>query len=260
MRGLAGRVALVTGGGRGIGRGVCLRLAEEGCAVAVADIDGGLAASTAGQITAGGGAACSLKADVSDEAAVASLAARAEDGLGAAIDIAVCNAGIQQRKDLFEVSGEDIDRLLAINGRGCFLTMQAAGQVMAPLGRGAIIATASISLRMPDPYGVHYAASKAAVISLVKSFALALAPSGVRVNAVAPGIVDTDLLAASNEVYARLRHQSPEQVRHAREAAVPLRRAATPADVAAAVAFLASQDASYITGECLHVAGGQFML
>jgi NAD(P)-dependent dehydrogenase (short-subunit alcohol dehydrogenase family) len=260
MRGLNRKVALVTGGGRGIGRGVSLRLAEEGCAVAVVDLDASLAASTAREIGARGGVACSLEADISDETIVAGLMARAERELGSVPDIAICNAGIQQRKNLFDVSGSEFDRLLAVNARGCFLTMKAAGAAMAELSRGAIVATASISGRMPDPYGAHYAASKAAVISLVKSFALALAPRGVRVNAVAPGIVDTDLLAASNDAIARMRGQSADQVRRSREAAVPLRRAATPEDIAAAVAFLASEDAAYITGECLHVAGGQLMV
>jgi NAD(P)-dependent dehydrogenase (short-subunit alcohol dehydrogenase family) len=204
--------------------------------------------------------ACSLEADISDGTIVAGLMGRAERELGSVPDIAICNAGIQQRKNLFDVSGSEFDRLLAVNARGCFLTMKAAGAAMAELSRGAIVATASISGRMPDPYGAHYAASKAAVISLVKSFALALAPRGVRVNAVAPGIVDTDLLAASNDAIARMRGQSADQVRRSREAAVPLRRAATPEDIAAAVAFLASEDAAYITGECLHVAGGQLMV
>jgi NAD(P)-dependent dehydrogenase (short-subunit alcohol dehydrogenase family) len=260
MRGLNGKVALVTGGGRGIGRGVSLRLAEEGCAVSVVDLDAGLAASTAREIGAQGGVACGIEADISDEAMAAGLMTRAERELGSVPEIVICNAGIQQRKNLFDVSGSEFDRLLAVNARGCFLTMKAAGAAMAELSRGAIVATASISGRMPDPYGAHYAASKAAVISLVKSFALALAPRGVRVNAVAPGIVDTDLLAASNDAIARMRGQSADQVRRSREAAVPLRRAATPEDIAAAVAFLASEDAAYITGECLHVAGGQLMV
>jgi NAD(P)-dependent dehydrogenase (short-subunit alcohol dehydrogenase family) len=228
--------------------------------VAVVDLKTDLAASTTDEIRSRGGVACGLQADISDEATVAGLMARVEGELGSVPDIAICNAGIQQRKNLFDVSGDDFDRLLAVNARGCFLTMKAAAGAMAELSRGAIVAIASISGRMPDPYGAHYAASKAAVISLVKSFALALAPSGVRVNAVAPGIVDTDLLAASNEAIARMRGQSPDEVRRAREAAVPLRRSATPDDIAAAVAFLASEDASYITGECLHVAGGQLMV
>lgn len=260
MRGLTGKVALVTGAGRGIGRGISLRLAAEGCAVAAVDLDAATATSTAAEIRALGGVACGLEADISDGAMVAGLMGRAASELGSPPHIAVCNAGIQQRKNLFEVSGDDFDRLLGVNARGCFLTMKAAGQTMAELSRGAIVATASISGRMADPYGAHYAASKAAVISLVKSFALALAPSGVRVNAVAPGIVDTDLLTASNDAIARIRGQSAEEVRRAREAAVPLRRAATPDDIAGAVAFLASEDASYITGECLHVAGGLLMV
>jgi NAD(P)-dependent dehydrogenase (short-subunit alcohol dehydrogenase family) len=260
MRGLDGKTALVTGGGRGIGRAVALRLAAEGCAVAVVDIDPGLAASAAAEITALGGAASALDADISAEAAVAGLMDRAAGALGAVPEIVICNAGIQQRKNVFDVSAEEFDRLLAVNARGCFLTMKAAGQALAELPGGSIVATASIAGRMGDPYGTHYAASKAAVISLVKSFALALAPAGVRVNAVAPGIVDTDLLAASNEAFARMRGTSAGEVRRAREAAVPLGRAATPEDIAAAVAFLASADAAYITGECLHVAGGQLMV
>jgi NAD(P)-dependent dehydrogenase (short-subunit alcohol dehydrogenase family) len=260
MRGLDGKAALVTGGGRGIGRAVSLRLAAEGCAVAVVDIDPELAASVAREITRQGGVACGLDADISAEAAVAGLMDRAADALGAVPEIAVCNAGIQQRKNVFDVTAEEFDRLLAVNARGCFLTMKAAGQAMAGRSGGAIVATASIAGRMSDPYGTHYAASKAAVISLVKSFALALAPAGVRVNAVAPGIVDTDLLAASNEAFARMRETSVAEVRRAREAAVPLRRAATPGDIAASVAFLASEDAAYITGECLHIAGGQLMV
>lgn len=260
MRGLDGKVALVTGGGNGIGRAISIRLASEGCAVAVVDLDLASAETTAKVIADEGGRAIALESDISDEKAVGELAGRTARELGSVPAIAACNAGVNQRKDLFELSGEEFDRLLAVNTRGCFLTLKAFGEAMSELAGGSLVATASIAGRMGDRYGTHYAASKAAVISLVKSFAIAFAPSRIRVNAVAPGIVDTDLLAASNEAFARIFGQSVEEIRTSREARVPLGRVGTPEDIAAAVAFLSSDDASYITGECLHVAGGQLMI
>ena len=246
MRGLDGKAALVTGGGRGIGRAVALRLAAEGCAVAVADIDPGLAASTAREITDQGGVASGLEADISAEPVVAALLDRAAGALGAVPEIVICNAGIQQRKNVFDLSGEEFDRLLAVNARGCFLTMKAAGQALAELSRGSIVATASIAGRMGDPHGTHYAASKAAVISLVKSFALALAPAGVRVNAVAPGPTRTAMMEGV-----------PAEMVKQLAALAPAGRVAQPEELAAAIVFLASDDASFVHGVTLAVDGGR---
>jgi NAD(P)-dependent dehydrogenase (short-subunit alcohol dehydrogenase family) len=169
----------------------------------------------------------------------------------------VCNAGVQTFQKAVDVTVAEWDRVLDINARGTLLSIQAAATM--PAG-SAIVAMASIQGRLGGPYYPHYSASKAAVLSLVKSFALALAGNGIRVNAVAPGIIDTPLWDEADRRLSALKGEEPGMARAERIAAVPLGRAGTPADVAAAVSFLLSDDASYITGECIHVCGGDVML
>jgi NAD(P)-dependent dehydrogenase (short-subunit alcohol dehydrogenase family) len=257
---LSGKVAAVTGAGRGIGRSIALRLARDGAEVLVADIDVALAEEAAAAIREQGGAAHALAVDVVEREQVEEMAAAAQRAFGAPIEVMVNNAGIQQVKEALELTAEDWDRMLDVNARGTLFGMQVAAQGMKERGRGTIINMASIMGRNGHPLYPHYAASKAAIISLTKSFALALAPYGIRVNSVGPGIVDTALWAQMDTEWAELEGLKPGEPKAQRIEQVPLRRAGTPEDVANAVAFLATDQASYITGECIHISGGSLML
>jgi NAD(P)-dependent dehydrogenase (short-subunit alcohol dehydrogenase family) len=238
-----GKRALVTGGGRGIGRAVVERLAAEGAAVVVADIDAERAARTADVV---GGAALPL--DVTDPAMVESVTDR--------FDVVVANAGIQTFAPAAELSVADWDRVLDVNARGTLLTLQLAARCVDP--GGAVVTIASIQGLLPNPLSANYAASKAAVLSLTKSFAAALAP--IRVNAVAPGRIDTDLSDYGSAEVGRLTGRDAEETLQQRIATNPLGRIGRPEEIASVVAFLASDDASYVTGECVHVCGGDVMV
>ncbi|MGC5054426.1 SDR family NAD(P)-dependent oxidoreductase [Micromonospora sp. DT48] len=247
------RRALVTGAGQGIGRAIAERLAAEGAHVVVADVDEDLAREAASALRAVGGSAESARVDVSDPASLASLG----DLLGR-VDIVVANAGIQTFGPLLELSVEDWDRVLAVNARGTFLTLQLAARLL-PDG-GSAVTVASIQASLPNVMSANYAASKAAVVSTTKTFAAELAPRGIRVNAVAPGRIDTPLAQRANVELGRMVDTDPAQMLAERVATIPLGRTGRPQEVAAAVAFLASDDASYITGETLNVCGGDVML
>ena len=260
LRGIRGRIAAVTGAGGEIGRAVSLRLAAEGAAVITTDRTPELAAATAGATVGAGGMARSLAVDVLEPDAVERIVPYAVRELGGPPDILVCCAGIQTFADVFDLGADDWDRVFDVNARGTFLTMRAVAPAMQAAGRGTIVAVASIQGRLGSRYYAHYSASKAAVLSLTKSFAVAMAEQGIRVNAVAPGIVDTEMWRAADRELARIRGVAPGEPRRERVLQVPMRRAGTPDDVAGAVAFLASDDASYITGETIHVCGGDLML
>jgi NAD(P)-dependent dehydrogenase (short-subunit alcohol dehydrogenase family) len=174
------------------------------------------------------------------------------------LDVVVANAGIQTFAPAVELSSSDWDRVLAVNARGTLLTLQLAARCLA--SGGAVVTMASIMGRLPNPLSVHYAASKAAVLSVTKSFAAELAPRGIRVNAVAPGRIDTPLSDYANVELGRITGQDAEEALRRRVATNPLGRTGRPEEVAAAVAFLASDDASYITGECVNVCGGDVMV
>jgi NAD(P)-dependent dehydrogenase (short-subunit alcohol dehydrogenase family) len=259
MRGLQGKIAAVTGAGRGIGAAIAKRLAQEGVAVVVTDVDADLAEGVSREIVAAGGRSTNIAVDVLAASQLAVLPEVAREAFGAGLDIVISNAGIQTFAAVTDLSQEDWARVIDVNARGTFLTLQMAARALT--GRpSAIVTIASIQGRLPGPMSCHYNASKAAVLSLTKSFAKALAGEGVRVNAVAPGIVETSLWDFLDAEMARIRGISPGEPRRRRVASVPLGRACTPEEVAAAAAFLASEDASYITGECLHVCGGDVML
>ena len=205
MMRLENRAALVTGAGRGIGRAIALRLANEGADILATDIDSGLAEETASAVRELGREARAMQIDVADPAQIREVTAMAEQEFDAPLEIVVNNAGIQILKEVFDVTPEDWDRILNINARGVFFGMQAAANVMRERGRGTIINMASIAGREGSPLYAPYCASKAAVISLTKSFALALAPHGIRVNSVGPGIVDTDLWDKQDAVLAQMK-------------------------------------------------------
>ena len=258
----AGRVAVVTGAAQGIGAGIAERLIADGARVMVADLNLDAARQTADRL---GENAVAHLLDVADKESVDALPSAVQETFDAPMDLLVCNAGIQTWTRAVDVTTEEWDAILDVNARGVLACLQMASRAMPQAVPGspeapAIVAMSSIQGRLPGPYYPHYSASKAAVLSLVKSFAVALAPQGIRVNAVAPGIVDTPLWDRADATLSALKGQDAGEARKARVAAVPLQRAGTPADMAAATSFLLSPDASYVTGECIHVCGGDVML
>lgn len=258
-RGLRGRLAVVTGGGGDIGRAICERLSYEGAVVLVVDRDEGSAARTVEAIRGSGGEATSLGVDVTRPDEIERLAAYWRAEFATPPGVVVTCAGVQTFADVLDLAATDWDRVMDVNAKGTLLTAQAAAASMEGTG-GSIVTISSIQARLGSRFYAHYSASKAAVLSLTRSLAVALAPAGIRVNAVAPGIVDAGMWEVADAELARLQGVPRRVPRRERIAKVPLGRAGSPEDIAAAVAFLASDDASYITGECLHVCGGDVML
>lgn len=261
MQGLSGRIGVVTGAAGGIGRAVAHRIASEGSAVLVTDVDAEGAEAVAKEICTSGGRAAALGVDVRDETQVRTIPGACLTDLGGPPSLFVSNAGYQTFASIGEIDEEQWRNVFDVNAHGSFLTMRMAADCLERHQlTGTIVTIASIQARVGSVYYAHYSASKAAVLSLTKSFALSLAPRGSRVNCVAPGVIDTDLWAKADREMARMRGIPAGVPKRERIAQVPLGRGGTPADVAAAVAFLSSDDAAYVTGECLHVCGGDIML
>jgi NAD(P)-dependent dehydrogenase (short-subunit alcohol dehydrogenase family) len=253
-------VALVTGGSGAIGRAVTVRLAREGARVAVTARDIARAETIAAAIDATGGVARGYALDLGAPDDPIELIAAVERDLDGPLAILVSAAGIQSFGSIFELAVVEWDRIFAVNVRGTFLALRAAARAMRPRRHGAIVTVSSVQGRVPNPLYPHYAASKAAVISLTKSFAAALAADGIRVNTVAPGMIDSPMWDEADREFARRLGLPEGEPRRRRISQIPLGRPGTPEDAAAAVAYLASDDAAYITGECLHVSGGDIML
>lgn len=243
MAGLAG--ALVTGGARGIGRGIAERLARRGDVVFIGDL-GSTAAATAAELVAEGLAVHGVELDVRDPGSLAAAVAAVEEV--APLATMVNNAGVCWIRPLVEVTPREFDDLMSINLRGVFFGIQAAARAMAGRG-GCIVNTASTSgFTASTTPMVPYDTSKGAVRMLTIAAARELAPAGIRVNAVAPGTVDTDLTRSVLDDPEVLERQAAERI--------PLGRLGRPTDIAAAVDFLSSDAASYITGHVLVVDGG----
>lgn len=244
-----GRRVLVTGGGRGIGRAIVERFAAEEADVVLADIDLTQAQSVMETLRDKGFSVETRALDVGDPAAVQEL--------DEPLDVVVANAGIQTFAPASTLTVADWDRVLEVNARGVLLTLQLAARCLG--AGGAAVTVASIQALLPNALSANYAASKAAVLSLTRSFAAELAPRGIRVNAVAPGRIDTPLSDYGSEEVGRITGQPAAEALERRLSTNPLGRIGRPGEVAAAVAFLASGDASYITGECVNVCGGDVM-
>ena len=253
------KTAVVTGGSRGIGRGVALRFAREGARVAVcADED--RAEEVAAEIRASGGEALAVVADVTDPGAVRGLYDRVEEQFGG-VDISVQNAGVITIAKLEDLTEKEWDRVMAVNTKGVFLCCQEAAARMRRRGRGGrLINTASGQARQGFVYTPHYAASKFGVVGITQSLAKELAAEGVTVNAFCPGIIETDMWGYNDKAWgALLGNYGPGELMAEWVKNIPMGRAGTADDVAGLVAFLASDDAAYITGQTVNIDGGLIM-
>jgi len=256
MKKLAGRTALVTGAAGGIGLAIARALAENGARVCLADRQADGLDQTAASI---GPDARAIFVDLADAEGLDDVVSKTVELMGG-IDILVNAAGFCQWQSWDQVTPENFDRIVAVNTRGLlFLTQAVAGEMVRSGARGSIINVASIAARRGDPTNVVYSMSKAAVTSLTQSAAAAYAPNGIRVNAIAPGYVQTAMLDNLFAHHgARLQQDRTEQ-ESAAIARIPLGRMGSPEDQANAAVFLASDDSSYITGQLLNVDGGIYM-
>jgi meso-butanediol dehydrogenase/(S,S)-butanediol dehydrogenase/diacetyl reductase len=255
---LEGKVALVTGAGQGIGRAIALRLARGGADVAVNDVSATGLEHVAAEVTALGRRSLALVADVSSTQHVTSMFDRLLNGFGR-LDILVNNAGIGTVRPILELTEADWDREFDVNAKSVFLCAVTAARQMIKQGSGKIINAASVAGIRAAPFIVPYCASKAAVILLTQGLALELAAYGITVNAYAPGIVSTGMTDHTNRALADLQGLVVDDIVRQRLGKVPLGRFGAPEDVAGLVAFLASEDSSYITGQCFPVGGGLVM-
>lgn len=245
---MTGRTALVTGAGRGIGREIALTLAREGVDIAVNyNSSESAARETAEQIEAMGRKAVLLPCDVADFKASGEMVQRAVESLGR-LDILINNAGITRDNLLLRMTEKEFDAVLDTNLKGCFHLIRHVAKVMLKQRYGRIVNLSSISGVLGNAGQANYSASKAGIIGLTKSAARELASRNITVNAIAPGFIETDMTSVL-----------PEKVREASAAQIPLGSFGKPEQVAAAAAFLASEDAGYITGQVLHVDGGMAM-
>lgn len=285
----AGKIAIVTGAGQGIGKGIATRLAREGASVVIADYNAETAVSTAQEITTTTGAkTLGYAVDISNPTMTQQMVNDVVAHFGQ-INLLVNNAGVAQTKPLLDLTEADWDRVIDVNQRGMFFCLQAVaaqmirqipeelragakladitnlkpasaqGASMSQQSNGKIVNMSSISGRHGRPLSAHYSASKAAVISITQSAALALAPYNITVNAVCPGVVPTAMWKQIDEDRGKLFGTQPGEAIAAFINTIPLKRASTPEDIGGAVAFLCSADADCITGQALNVDGGYEM-
>jgi NAD(P)-dependent dehydrogenase (short-subunit alcohol dehydrogenase family) len=246
---LSGKIALVTGAQQGIGRAIAVALARDGADVGVNYLDDASAAEgVAGEIRSLGRRALPIQADVSQAAGVDAMVRTVVDGLGPP-EILVNNAGVFPRASFLDLQEREWDQVLGVNLKGSFLCSQAVARTLVAAKRPGTFVNISSSAVRGDPRGVHYSASKAGIVGLTRAMALALAPHGIRVNAIAPGLTDT----------AQPRYGNTEEQIAVRAREIPLGRMAQPEEIARVAVFLATSDSAWITGELIHVNGGFYM-
>jgi 2-hydroxycyclohexanecarboxyl-CoA dehydrogenase len=245
------RVAVVTGGGSGMGLAICQHLARGDRRVAVLDIDGEAAAQVAQSLVADGFTATGISVDVSDRTAVDAALDQVRGSLGP-IEIMVTSAGIERFENFLDISADDWGRMMSVNLAGTFHCLQAAVPDMVAAGWGRIVTISSSSAQSGTSRMASYVASKGGVIALTKALAVEFAPKGITVNTIPPGFIDTPMMRRSVD-------SGVVSDMAALIARTPVRRAGTPDDIAAACAFLCSEGAGYITGQLLGVNGGWYL-
>jgi 2-hydroxycyclohexanecarboxyl-CoA dehydrogenase len=244
------RVAVVTGGGSGMGQAICRQLAEQGRRVGVLDINGDAAEAVAGEITAAGGSAVAVPVDVSDRAAIEAALDQVRSAYGP-VEIMVTSAGIEGFEDFLAITPEAWDRMMAVNLTGTFHCLQAAVPDMIEAGWGRIVTISSSSAQSGTRHMAHYVASKGGVIAFTKALALDLASHGITVNTIPPGVIDTPMMR--RPIDAGTMNEDAVKAR------APLGRLGTAEDIAVACTFLCSDGAGYITGQQINVNGGWYL-
>ena len=248
----AATVAIVTGGARGIGAGVARRLAEDGYAVAIADLDGEMSRELAAELEVSGGRCIAVTGDVADEHEVTQMVAEVRDRLGEPT-VLVNNAGVIRDNLLFKMSTDDWDMVMDIHLRGAFLMSRAVQPSMTQAGWGRIVNLSSVSA-LGSRGQANYSAAKAGLQGFTKTLAIELGPFGVTVNAIAPGFIETDMTAAT----ARRIGIDLEQFKRDAAAVTPVRRTGVPSDIAQVVSFFTSEATGFESGQVLYVGGGPF--
>lgn len=258
MKRFEGKSVLITGASRGIGKGMAQRFASEGAGLILSANEEAVH-QVAEELKSSGANALSVVCDVTRKADVEALYDRAVAEFGK-LDVSIQNAGVITIARIEELSEKDWDRILAVNTKGVFLCCQAAAVRMKPRRYGRIINTASGQARQGFIYTPHYAASKFGVVGITQSLAKELAPDGITVNAFCPGIIETDMWAYNDAAWGKLLgNYQPGELMKEWVKNIPMKRAGRAEDVAGLVAFLASEDAAYITGQTINVDGGLIM-
>jgi len=246
-----GRVALVTGGARGIGEATADRLAEDGAAIAIGDIDAAGAEQTAARIAARHGVkAIGLKLDVTNVSGVEAAVGEIAERLGS-LGILINNAGITRDNLIHKMTDEDWDAVAAVHLKGAFLCSRAAQREMVKRGWGRIVNLSSVSA-LGNRGQTNYSTAKAGLQGMARTLAVELGRYGITVNAVAPGFIDTEMTRATAIRLGR----DPEEWKEERAREIPVRRAGVPRDIANVIAFLCSDEASFVSGQVIYVAGG----